>query len=616
MTSTLSLFQESRQKLKDAALLLSQLDSNDGNFVLKERASAIIAKIDAFSFNIVVLGEFKRGKSTLINALIGASVLPTATIPLTSVATIIQYGKKPQVRVFLNSPGESDNVIEIDLSRLEEYVTERSNPVNRKGVSKVEIEYPSQLLLDGVRIVDTPGTGSVYAHNTATTHNFLPETDAAIFVFSADQPASRSELDLLHEVQKFAAKLIFVQNKVDHLDASEKVESLSFLERTLENELGTIVRVFPLSARIALGAKETSSKKETVSKNEPASQQDDPHSVAEVQLSEKLLECGFSAFEDYLYSFLSNEKAALFLHSVQSRLLLLCQQERQFIELERRMALKSAHELEQLLEKFRTAAKQISRDQKDADYIVEGEAAELIEVVAVDLRPVAEMQCRRVEKIVEQAYAENKQFEKQKLISKLLSVLKETIELVFNEWRISEDEKVNAHFALLTGRFVERGNRLVQDIQVLTREIFELEISIRFEIEPISTKSTHYYAVDNPFALSAQMIPLLLPDFLSKPLIISRLLRVSNSELRRNSGRLRADYQQRIHESARIFLRRFHQNVSGALLQIEVVVERALQIQASSVDELARHDSALTKQLDTLNDIESKLLLLSVKAKI
>jgi len=110
-------------------------------------------KIKQNVFNLVVLGQFKRGKTSLINALLSAEILPTAVVPLTSIATIIKHGETLHVNVFFNN----GNVIEIDPVELNQYVTEKGNPKNEKDVQQVVITYPSPYLKDGVRLIDTPG---------------------------------------------------------------------------------------------------------------------------------------------------------------------------------------------------------------------------------------------------------------------------------------------------------------------------------------------------------------------------------------------------------------------------------------------------------------------------
>ncbi len=144
----------------------------------------LLEKLRENRFNLVILGAFKRGKSTLINALLEEAILPTAIIPLTSVVTILGYGENLAIDVLFRD-GQKRRISQGDLV---DFITEKGNPKNQKGVQEVNITYPSDYLKDGVRIIDTPGVGSVYSHNTEVAYNYLPHVDAAVFVVTVDPP--------------------------------------------------------------------------------------------------------------------------------------------------------------------------------------------------------------------------------------------------------------------------------------------------------------------------------------------------------------------------------------------------------------------------------------------
>jgi ribosome biogenesis GTPase A len=117
--------------------------------------SELQEKLALQQFNLVVMGQFKRGKSTFINALLGADIVPTAIVPLTSIVTLLCFGPQPKATVhFLDGRREETAIAEI-----QRYVTEKENPQNRLNVKEVEVFYPCAHLKDGVRIIDTPGVG-------------------------------------------------------------------------------------------------------------------------------------------------------------------------------------------------------------------------------------------------------------------------------------------------------------------------------------------------------------------------------------------------------------------------------------------------------------------------
>jgi GTP-binding protein EngB required for normal cell division len=187
-------------------------------------------------FYVACVGQFKRGKSTLLNALIGHSVLPTAVVPVTAVPTIIRHGQRLAARVRFQSATWTD----IPVGTVDEFVSEEKNPENSKGVVGVEIFVPSPLLETGMCLVDTPGLGSVFAGNTAATQAFIPHFDAAIFVIGTDPPLSGDELQLVEAISREIHDLVFVLNKADRVNAAERTAASDFARRVLEARIKQI----------------------------------------------------------------------------------------------------------------------------------------------------------------------------------------------------------------------------------------------------------------------------------------------------------------------------------------------------------------------------------------
>ncbi len=208
--------------------------------------AAARARVAEDRFNLVVLGEFKRGKSTLINALLGRAVLPTGVIPLTSVVTAIGVGDRDRL-VVRYSDGRED---ERPLTDIVEYVTEARNPGNNLGVELARVELDHELLGAGLELVDTPGVGSIHSHNTAVARDFLPRADAAICVLDAGQPLSQAERDLLLEAAGRVPWLLIVVNRIDHLDAADRDAAVQFIGSALRDLIGDAgSELFAVSAR-------------------------------------------------------------------------------------------------------------------------------------------------------------------------------------------------------------------------------------------------------------------------------------------------------------------------------------------------------------------------------
>jgi hypothetical protein len=215
--------------------------------------SDLLSRLAEDRFQLAVVGQFARGKSTLINAIVGRPLLPVGALPVTSVVTSLRHGVVE--RTWIEREGQRFPE-EIPLSELPRFVTEPGNPGNQKRVLSAAIEVPASFLRRGLRFIDTPGVGSAHTRNTATTLAFLPEADAVVFVTAADAPLSEFELGFLDVVREHLPKFFFVLNKIDQLDPAARAEATAFVQRTLAERLGSgQPRVFPLPSSQALAAR-------------------------------------------------------------------------------------------------------------------------------------------------------------------------------------------------------------------------------------------------------------------------------------------------------------------------------------------------------------------------
>jgi predicted GTPase len=219
---------------------LARLASEVGAPEVAAEAEAVARRLAEGRFYVACLGQFKRGKSSLLNALVGRALLPVGVVPVTSVPTIVRFGDATRARVRLRAGAWRS----VDPSLLAAYVAEEGNPGNRIGVEAVEVFVPSPLLSTGLCLVDTPGVGSTLAGNTEATRAFVPHVDAVIVVLGADPPISGEEMALVEDVASRVESLLFVLNKADRLPPDECAEAARFAEGALKTRLGT--RASPL----------------------------------------------------------------------------------------------------------------------------------------------------------------------------------------------------------------------------------------------------------------------------------------------------------------------------------------------------------------------------------
>jgi hypothetical protein len=228
-------------RLKRLAEIARELDDRD----LEADALAEQRRLLEARFFAACIGQFKRGKSTLLNALVGEAVLPVGVVPVTSVVTILCYADSPAAIVRF-ATGRSQS---IPFEAIPDFVDERRNPYNRRGAAVVEVGLPSPVLRDGLCLVDTPGLGSVRGGNTEATRAFVPRVDVALIVVGPDPPVSASEFETIRETDREAGELAVILNKADQVVPESLREVLEFTRTTIASAVRRPVEhVFTVSA--------------------------------------------------------------------------------------------------------------------------------------------------------------------------------------------------------------------------------------------------------------------------------------------------------------------------------------------------------------------------------
>jgi small GTP-binding protein len=216
------------------------------------RIDELFARLAEDRFNLVVVGRFNRGKTSLMNAIMATDRLPTGIVPLTSVITTVAYGSKEQAvlsyegRIFTQ---------EIAIEALPQYITQDGNPGNVQRIKKAEIQLPAEILRRGFHFVDTPGLGSAITENTRTTEAFLPEADAFLLVTSYESPLSDEELRFCRIAASSGRRVFVALNKQDTASADDRRTVFNFVRRQLSALLGDEPKIFSVSARDGLEAK-------------------------------------------------------------------------------------------------------------------------------------------------------------------------------------------------------------------------------------------------------------------------------------------------------------------------------------------------------------------------
>lgn len=520
-------------------------------------------KLSEQVFNLVAAGQFKRGKSTVINALLGEPLVPAGVVPLTSVITVIQSGAAPAAYAALrygqNRP--------IAISELGEYVTERGNPGNVKSVERVVIEHPSPWLADGVRLVDTPGIASVYEHNTDETRKYLPQADAVLFIASVDQPVSRAELDFLRDIRRYAGKIFCLLNKTDYLREDELHESLAFSVRAIREALGTDdVPVFPLSARLALEGKMSND-------------------------ADSLSRSGFPAFERALRSFMAQGKTEAWLRSLGRGLERLLAQARFALDLESKALIEPLDRIEANLALFRQEKERAERARADYCVLLEADARALLKQdIEAKLEDFKRAQKAEIRAAIDRWVGKLHGLPSRKLQAALEERKIAAIRAAYDDWLAQEDVEVSRTFQRLCARFWASLQQSVDELMRRSSKLFSVDFD-RADTEPHWTAESGFYYKfwyePTSLKILSTSAVLMLPKLIATPLIAKRAKATAVELIEVQAGRIRHDLDERLKKSVQDAQRQMLRQIDTTVAGIEAAIEGGVSLRLRSAEQVA-----------------------------
>jgi ribosome biogenesis GTPase A len=523
-------------------VLLAISDSGTRNDSLHGKLLSLERKLASDQLHLAVLGQMKRGKSSFINALMGTEILPTGVLPVTAVITEIKYGVVPEA-VILYSTGAREQV---DPGTLADYVTESGNPGNKKQVASVELAYPSPFLESGIILIDTPGIGSTHAHNTRTTEGYLEQVDAGIVVLSVDPPITEVESHFIRNVKEEIPKLFFVLNKVDAASADEVSHISGFLEEELSRlQIGS-PEIFRLSARRALegrgkpGAAATSS--------------------------------GIEIFEQRLRTFLLEEKDRVLVHSIALDALHIARTLKFAATIGARAQSMSLDELHLKGRAIDQLLEQTESEMHELQVLLRQHSADIIARVERDLTAHVHESVPVVRQHLQLFQSQHPKETGRAFGVLLEGFLMEEIETVFRSWRIREDEVVQSLLDILSARFVNRANAILDRLQQAAGMLFEIPVEPVMIHCPLRVESHLYFRVERVFQ-SLDSFFLALPRFLLRPVVLGKMQGRIWQFLDLNAGRIRYDYIERLQSS----MTQFEQGLSAAVTMLTESLRSALR---------------------------------------
>ena len=534
------------------------------------------------TFHLVVAGQFKRGKSSVVNALLGARVVPVGVVPLTAVVTIVQHGERASARVAYLDGREA----EVPLADLPRYVTERDNPRNQRGVRLVTVACPAHRLRGGVRLVDTPGIGSVYEHNSDAALRYLPQADAIVVVTSAEQPIGGAELEFMRTIRAYAPRVLCILNKADQLSGPERDEVAGFARKVVADAFGLEVPVIPLSAREALLAAEQSD-------------------------ATRYAASGMAGLDVELERLLVRDRELVFCSSLARSLLRLLDEGRLAVELESRALAAPLAEVEArlaLVAQRRDALVQQRRD--DAVLLADDLRRLRAERFEPELEAFALELQGRVGTSLDRHYAQAARTSLPELARGLEEHAVGTITAEYDRWRAERDAAFGRAVEQVAGRYRCHVEQAVDELLRYSAELFAADYRPVAGDAPLRTDSAFYYQFA-PETASLRVLTgsalTLLPHALGGPLILRRAKRRALELVDRQAGRLRYDFSERLESSARTLRDEIDAAMQRTLAGMEEAVQRGLVLHRRGATECQARQAELAAQLRTIDALREQV---------
>ncbi|HEY1550965.1 MAG TPA: dynamin family protein [Kofleriaceae bacterium] len=223
----------------DVLAQIERVVTRHGFVELRPAIAALVELLEAGTFEVALFGRVSCGKSSLVNAVIGANVLPVGATPVTSIPTRVRWAPQLTVEVrYLDGRRER-----VDASRLAELVTEAGSAENHLGVASAAIWAPAVMLGARVALVDTPGVGSLAAHGAREAYTYLPRCDLGVLMIEAVSTVTREDVDLLRRFAESGIESQVVLAKVDLVPRGDRERVRAYFAAELERAVGRSVPV-------------------------------------------------------------------------------------------------------------------------------------------------------------------------------------------------------------------------------------------------------------------------------------------------------------------------------------------------------------------------------------
>ncbi len=548
------------------------------------KVTALQARLGEGLLRVAVLGQFKRGKSTLLNALLGAPLLPSGVIPVTAIPTFVRAGAQAKARITFSSgavPLEITGEEEVQRS-LERHIAEAQNPRNSLQVEKVEIEFPSEFLSRGILAIDTPGVGSTFLHNTEAAEAVLGECDAALFVLSADPPITEVEVKYLCDVRKLIPKIFFIMNKVDLLDANECALAEKFLTDILEENAGNAspVRVFCVSGRKGLRAK----------------REGDAALLAESRLG---------LLQDALGGELAREKRAIVLSVVRMRAASLVEELLFQGELQHKALLLPQDELKRKADIFEESAKGFLAERQGLSDFMAIDRRRLLKELNEDADALwkrTQVEIRALLEVIGAQRVKEKEA-RERLEAALTRRFEEAFPAFIEDYKVKLQDRLAVHR--------ERADALLRLVRQTAADLMDIAVTLPRSEEAFEVKRTPYWVAAEAkvslIALSTSALASLLPQAVRERRLYRNLAADAGQGILHNISNLEWAVKRNIEDAFLHFEGALSEQLDKALQMTREAFQLALDRRATQSEAIAGFIEAAEASLAALREVLADL---------
>ncbi len=548
------------------------------------RLNLLRTRLDQGLLRVAVLGQFKRGKSTLLNALLGAPVLPTGVTPVTAIPTFIKAGPRATARITFQDGKEPFlTTIEGEIPGvLERYISEVKNPHNRLNVESVEIEVPSEFLDQGIILIDTPGVGSTFVHNTRTAEAVLVECDTAVFVVSPDPPITEVEVTYLRKVRELIPKLFFALNKVDLLDIQERGISERFLSDVLKEQasIPQPLRMFSISAKQGLQAKLDK----------------DPRTLAA---------SGLCHLEEVLARELAREKHEIVFATGRLRSISLVSELLFQSKFQHKALLMPEEDLKEKAATFESSVARFESERRALSDLLSVDRNRLLKELQEETDVLwQEAQCELQQILVRIG---GRRFDEAEARNQVKAELSQYFEKAFREMVEMFRAKLNERLAVHTAR----AGALINLIRQTAANLMEITISLPRSNEAFEVKREPYWVapetVGSLLGMSAGAVNRFLPSGMRETWERNKLAADTKKAVLRNIANLDWAIRQNIEEGFRRFESSLTEELGSALLATRQAMLIASERRCARVEEIDAYVKESTRSIASLSDIYTEL---------